>query len=111
MNIVKVSVPNTVEYVSNWAFDNTTWYNNQSNGMVYVGKCAYKYKGKIPASVTIKRVQKAFQYKHFMMDMRVIMVIQDSRVATIMKKFCKSEKYIYTGWIKIHRKWCICKLL
>nr|WP_303930649.1 leucine-rich repeat protein [Ruminococcus bromii] len=65
LNIVKVSVPNTVEYVSNWAFDNTTWYNNQSNGMVYVGKCAYKYKGKIPASVTIKKGTKSISIQAF----------------------------------------------
>ncbi|WP_304032153.1 leucine-rich repeat protein [Ruminococcus bromii] len=65
LNIVKVSVPNTVEYVSNWAFNNTTWYNNQSNGMVYVGKCAYKYKGKIPASVTIKKGTKSISIQAF----------------------------------------------
>ena len=65
LNIVKVSVPNTVEYVSYWAFDYTTWYNNQSNGMVYVGKCAYKYKGKIPASVTIKKGTKGISTQAF----------------------------------------------
>ena len=65
LNIVKVSVPNTVEYVSYWAFNNTTWYNNQSNGMVYVGKCAYKYKGKIPASVTIKKGTKGISTQAF----------------------------------------------
>ena len=65
LNIVKVSVPNTVEYVSYWAFDYTTWYNNQSNGMVYVGKCAYKYKGKIPASVTLKKGTKSISAQAF----------------------------------------------
>lgn len=65
LNIVKVSVPNTVEYVSYWAFNNTAWYNNQPNGMVYVGKCAYKYKGKIPASVTIKKGTKSISTQAF----------------------------------------------
>ena len=65
LNIVKVSVPNTVEYVSNWAFNNTTWYNNQPNGMVYIGKCAYKYKGKIPSSVTLKKGTKSISPSAF----------------------------------------------
>ena len=64
-NVTKNSIPDSVEYVSNWAFNNTAWYNNQPNGMVYVGKCAYKYKGKIPASVTIKKGTKSISTQAF----------------------------------------------
>ena len=64
-NVTKNSIPDSVEYVSNWAFNNTAWYNNQPNGMVYVGKCAYKYKGKIPASVIIKKGTKSISTQAF----------------------------------------------
>ena len=34
------------------AFDNTAWYNNQPNGLVYAGKVAYKYKGTMPPNTS-----------------------------------------------------------
>lgn len=45
------------------AFD--YWYNKQPNGMVYIGKCAYKYKGKIPSSVTLKKGTKSISPSAF----------------------------------------------
>ena len=35
------------------AFNNTPWYNNQPDGLVYVGKVAYKYKGNMPNDTVI----------------------------------------------------------
>ena len=35
------------------AFNNTPWYNNQANGMRYIGKAAYKYKGEMPDNTQI----------------------------------------------------------
>ncbi|MDE5592602.1 MAG: leucine-rich repeat domain-containing protein [Clostridiales bacterium] len=40
-----IVIPNGVTVVGMNAFDNTAWYNGQSDGVVYVGKVAYKYKG------------------------------------------------------------------
>ncbi|MDY4593108.1 MAG: leucine-rich repeat protein [Eubacteriales bacterium] len=34
-------------------FDDTAWYNNQSDGLVYAGKVAYKYKGTMPSNTSI----------------------------------------------------------
>ena len=35
------------------AFHNTAWYNNQPDGVVYVGKVLYKYKGTMPVNTSI----------------------------------------------------------
>ena len=55
-SLINISIPSDVEYVDNMAFDNTPWYDVIPDGMVYIGKAAYKYKGKMPknSSVFIK---------------------------------------------------------
>ena len=55
-NLESVNIPNSVAYVGDNAFSNTAWYNNQPDGLVYVGMVAYKYKGTMPSgtSMTIK---------------------------------------------------------
>ena len=35
------------------AFENTAWYNNKADGVVYFGNILYKYKGTAPASTSI----------------------------------------------------------
>ena len=35
------------------AFDGTAWFNNQSDGLVYAGKVAYRYKGTMAAGTHI----------------------------------------------------------
>ena len=35
------------------AFNNTAWYNNQPDGLVYAGKVAYNYKGDMPANTQL----------------------------------------------------------
>ena len=42
-----------LEYIGGYAFDNTSLYNNMPDGLVYLGKVLYKYKGKIPANTEI----------------------------------------------------------
>ena len=44
-NLSKVTVPESVIMVGANAFSNTAWYNAQTDGLVYIGKVAYKYKG------------------------------------------------------------------
>ena len=51
--LVTLSIPNTVIFVGANAFTNTTWFNNQSDGLVYIGRVAYKYKGNIPQNTNI----------------------------------------------------------
>ena len=35
------------------AFIDSRWYNNQDNGLIYIGNCLYKYKGTMPAHTKI----------------------------------------------------------
>lgn len=48
-DLLNIIIPNTVKYIGENAFDNTAWYENQADGLIYAGKVAYKYKGIMPA--------------------------------------------------------------
>ena len=54
--LTSVTIPTSVTTIGEYAFYNTTWYDNQSDGLVYAGLVAYHYKGEMPAgtSITIK---------------------------------------------------------
>jgi len=43
--LTTITVPNSVTYVGDDAFGNTNLFNDQPDGIIYVGKCAYTYKG------------------------------------------------------------------
>ncbi len=51
--LTSVTIPNSVTSIEGNAFDGTAWYNNQPNGLIYVGKVAYEYKGTMPANTAI----------------------------------------------------------
>ena len=40
-----IEFPDSLEIIAGSAFSNTLWYDSQPNGMVYVGKVVYSYKG------------------------------------------------------------------
>ena len=46
-NLISITIPNSVTTIGGDAFTGTAWYDNQSNGLVYAGKVAYKYKGRV----------------------------------------------------------------
>ncbi|MGN0654617.1 MAG: leucine-rich repeat protein [Oscillospiraceae bacterium] len=59
-NLVDIKVPDSVLYIGDYALAGTSWYNNQPDGMVYVGKVAYEYKGyKQEKTISIKEGTKA----------------------------------------------------
>ena len=51
--LTSVTIGNSVTSIGDYAFDNTAWYNNQPDGLVYAGKVAYKYKGTMPWCTSI----------------------------------------------------------
>lgn len=56
-SLASITIPNSVTFIGSGAFNGTpwynTWYNNQPDGLIYIGKIAYKYKGKMPANSSI----------------------------------------------------------
>lgn len=52
-NLETISIPTTIDYICPNAFRDTKWYENQPDGVVYIGKHLYKYKGDMPENTTI----------------------------------------------------------
>ena len=52
-NLTNISIPDGVTSIGNLAFYRTAWYNNLPNGLIYIGKIAYKYNGSMPDNTAI----------------------------------------------------------
>ena len=53
-DLLSIDFPSTLEFIGSQAFSNTKWYENQPDGVVYIGKIAYNYKGTMPENTIIK---------------------------------------------------------
>ena len=53
-NLMTIELSSSVRWIGKYAFNNTAWYENQANGLVYIGKVAYEYKGTMPVNTSIK---------------------------------------------------------
>ncbi len=53
-NLTGITVPDSVTSTDSFAFENTAWFNNQPDGVVYVGKVVYTYKGEMPDGTSIE---------------------------------------------------------
>ena len=51
--LTTVVLPETITSIEWGAFANTPWYDNKSDGMVYIGKVVDKYKGEMPCDTSI----------------------------------------------------------
>ena len=52
-SLTSITIPDSVTSIGADALDNTSWYKSQPDGVLYTGKVAYKYKGKMPANTNI----------------------------------------------------------
>ena len=52
-NLTSITIPDSVTNIGGGAFENTAWYDNQPDGVVYAGKVLYEYKGEMPQNTTI----------------------------------------------------------
>lgn len=59
INLEEIVLPSRPVWIDLVAFDNTKWYNNQPEGMAYIGNVAYKYKGDCPEKIELKYGTKA----------------------------------------------------
>ena len=53
-NLTNITIPNSVTNIGYRAFDDTEWYNNQPDGLIYAGKVVYEYKGTMPSGTSIQ---------------------------------------------------------
>ena len=49
-----ITISDNVTTVGLSIFEDTAWYNNQPDGLIYVGKVAYEYKGTMPSNTSIQ---------------------------------------------------------
>ena len=53
-NLFDIVLPDSIVSIGFNAFNNTGWYNKQNDGLVYVGKFLYNYKGEMPEKYNLK---------------------------------------------------------
>ena len=69
INLSNIIFSGNIEKINSYAFENTAWYNNQPDGLIYVDKAVLTYKGKVTdGNIVIKDGIKgigetAFQHK------------------------------------------------
>jgi len=51
--LTSITIPNSVTCIGDNVFDNTPWFNNQPNGLIYIGKIVYEYKGVMPSNTSL----------------------------------------------------------
>ncbi|MBP1629308.1 MAG: hypothetical protein H6Q15_201 [Bacteroidetes bacterium] len=52
-SLTSITIPTSVTSIGNNAFQNTPYYNNMPDGVIYINNILYKYKGTMPAGTTI----------------------------------------------------------
>jgi hypothetical protein len=51
--LISITIPNSVSFIGEGNFDGTPWYENQPDGLIYLGKVLYKYKGSMPHGTNV----------------------------------------------------------
>jgi hypothetical protein len=56
-SLTNITIPASVRSIGEGAFYNTAWLNSQLDGLVYVGKVLYTYKGTMPSNTVINNIR------------------------------------------------------
>jgi hypothetical protein len=56
-SLSNVTIPDSVTSIGDDAFRNTPWYDSQEDGLVYINRVLYKYKGTMEANTTISDIR------------------------------------------------------
>lgn len=51
--LTSITIPNSITKIGTSAFESTPWYANLPDGILYIGKILYSYKGEMPANTSI----------------------------------------------------------
>lgn len=91
-----ITMPDRTITISEDAFVGTAWYNNQPNGLVYIGKMAYTYKGEMAddTSIIIKEGTLGIAYRAFQGCANLISVTIPDSVTNI-------GSYAFAGCTKL----------
>ncbi|MBQ3494105.1 MAG: leucine-rich repeat domain-containing protein [Clostridia bacterium] len=52
--LASIGIPRSITWVGNETFKDTAWYNNQEDGLIYVGTAVMTYKGEMPENTKIE---------------------------------------------------------
>ena len=52
-SLTSITLPSSLIWIRDGNFEGTPWYDNQPDGLIYIGKVAYKYKGTMPSGTSI----------------------------------------------------------
>lgn len=53
-NLENIVIPESVICIGTCVFEETKWYNNQPDGLIYINHVLYKYKGEMPANTKME---------------------------------------------------------
>ena len=84
VNLKDIIIPESVTYIGS-NLDDTLWYKNQKDGIVYINNILYKYKGEMPKNTTIsvKDGTKQIAYGAFIECKNLISIIIPNSVTSI----------------------------
>lgn len=92
-----IKIPESVNSIGSYALNGTAWYNNQPDGLVYMGNILYSYKGDMPqdASITIKDGTTSIACSAFEKKKELSSIIIPNSVTRIGSS---TNNYTFDGW-------------